>query len=218
VLECCSAAQAPLIASVPDAADQEAQLTIEHFWITHLAPRLGSHRRILFWTAPLEPEQERQFWTMLAIAAQGDTGRSIQIHDLSPDALWSEARRPESLEWYSHVSTPAVPADYPFPPLAQNVLKTSPFPNVNNEPVAATLLRAGALPSGESREMLSKVDYWLSVVAGQKGSLKIAVQYRPITEADLAPCDGTIAWVERPTGFIRQAAESVSKFLAKRFS
>ncbi len=219
VLECCAAAQAPLVVCVPDTADENARLAIEHFWITHLGPRLGSYRRILFWTAAVKPEEERDFWTMLAAAAHADTGRTIQVQDLSPDALWSEARRPDVLEWFSHIpSQQPAPADFPFPPLAQNVLKTSPLPNANNEPVAATLLRAGSLPQGEAREMLARVDYWLTLVAGQKEALQTAVRNRPLTAAYLQPSDGTIAWIERPTGFIRRGADSISLFLAKRFS
>jgi hypothetical protein len=66
--------------------------------------------------------------------------------------------------------------------------------------------------------MLPQVDQWISVVAGQKESLRRALESRQLTDAYLPPCAGTIAWTERPQGRIREAADVISCFLAKRFS
>lgn len=66
--------------------------------------------------------------------------------------------------------------------------------------------------------MLEQVERWIAVVAGQKKSLSRAVESRQLTDAYLPACDGTIGWTERPKGRIREAADVVSCFLAKRFS
>ena len=66
--------------------------------------------------------------------------------------------------------------------------------------------------------MLPQVDHWIAVVAGQKQSLRRAVVSRELTDAYLPACTGTIAWTERPQGKIREAADAISFFLAKRFS
>ena len=84
--------------------------------------------------------------------------------------------------------------------------------------MAATLLRAASLPQGAARERLAGVDYWLAVVFGQQDSLRRAARSRSLSDAYLPPCDGTIGWTERPQGAIREAADVLSLFLAKRFS
>lgn len=200
VLECCAATRAPLVANLPRSTDQDARTAIDHFWITHLAPRLNAPGHILFWTAAVDPADERRFWSLLAAAALEDTGNPIRVHDLTPDPLWSNFPRPDSLEWLPHPPATAHPA----PP-------SSPHP-------VATIVRASSLPHGDAREVLARVDYWMSVVSGHKSTLRLAVQSRSLTGAYLPPCNGTIAWTERPEGSIRQAADVLSCFLTQRFS
>ncbi len=194
ILECCSATRAPLISHLPTSFEQDARTAIGHFWITHLAPRLAGPTEVLFWTPSLDPEEERRIWTLLADAVWKDTGKPIRIHDLTPDALWSGADRKETnMDWSS------------APPL-------------RSEGQSPTVLRASGLPNSEARAFLTDVDHWIAVVSGQKESLARAVASRPLTDVYLPPCSGTIAWTERPEGPIRQAADIISNFLAKRFS
>lgn len=196
ILECCAATHAPLIARIPTSFEEDARAAIAHLWITHLAPRRDTPGGILLWTAALGPDDERRLWAMLADAASGDTGKPLRVLDLSPDALWDGATQPAALEWLASASA-AVPPD---------------------QPVAATLLRASGLPHGAARQVLATVGCWLAVVAGQRDALRRVVRLRPLTDAYLPPCDGTIGWTERPDGRVREAADFVSHFLAKRFS
>lgn len=193
ILECCSATQAPLICHLPTTLEENASAAIDHFWITHLAPRLGRSGPILLWTAALDPADERRLWLMLADAASKDTGRPMQVLDLTPDALWTDAAPLEPLDWL----TP---------------------PSRSSENASPTILRAASLPHRDARAMLTQVDHWIAVVAGQKESLHRAIGLRQLTDAYLPACGGTIAWTERPQGRIREAADAVSCFLAKRFS
>ena len=62
VLECCAATKAPLISHIPATTGDDAQAAIAHFWLTHLAPQLTTHARILFWTPALDPAVERRLW------------------------------------------------------------------------------------------------------------------------------------------------------------
>jgi uncharacterized protein involved in exopolysaccharide biosynthesis len=197
VIECCSATGAPLIAHIPSTFETDTRAAIERLWITHLAPLLHTPIQILWWTPALTPADERRLWSMLASAAWNDTGKALRIHDLTPDSLWSDAPRPDSLEWWGDPSSSAPPTAQPF---------------------TASLLRASCLPHGEARELLAQVNFWSTVVAGQKGSLRRAAEFRALSDAYLPPCNGTIAWTERPSGPIRQAADVLSCFLAKRFS
>ena len=130
---------------------------------------------------------------MLAAAALNVSGKPMQVLDLTPDSIWVDGAPVESLTW-SH--SPAV-----------NFQKDSPV-----------LLRSASLPQHETRAMLSKVEHWIAVVAGQKKSLRRAVEFRQLSEAYLPACGGTIAWTERPQGRIREVADAVSLFIAKRFS
>jgi uncharacterized protein involved in exopolysaccharide biosynthesis len=191
ILECCAATRAPLITHLPTEFEEDARAAIQHFWITHLAPRLSSSAPVLFWTAALDPADERRLWSMLADTAARDTGSPISVLDLTPDDLWSTDPRPSSLDW-----------------------------NAENTPLPTTpaILRASSLPSGKTRANLASVSHWIAVVAGQKSSLARAVRLRPLTDTYLTPCGGTIAWTERPKGPIRQAADLLSTFLARRFS
>lgn len=191
ILECCAATHAPLICHLPTSFEEDARAAIAHFWITYLAPRLDHPGRILFWTAALNPDDERRLWSMLAEAAIEDTGRPLRVLDLTPDPLWSDGALIESLVWLTH------PSDVPETPV---------------------LFRAASLPHRDARTMLPQVDHWIAVVAGQKESLRRAVESRQLTDAYLADCAGTIAWTERPQGKIREVADAVSNFLAKRFS
>lgn len=193
IIECCAATHAPLIASIPTSFDEDARAAAEHFWITDLALRLSPATQLLFWTVALTPDEERRLWTLLAEAIRKDTDKSIQVLDLTPDGLWNDVTPPSDLEWSG---------------TATEVVETSHH----------TFLRASSLPHGEARTRLSKVVHWVAVVAGQKNSLALSVKNRPLTEAYLPPCDGTIAWIERPVGLIRQSADNISLFLAKRFS
>jgi hypothetical protein len=74
------------------------------------------------------------------------------------------------------------------------------------------------LPQAETRHGLATVDSWLAVVVGQRDALRRTVRLRPLTDAYLPPCDGTIGLTERPRGRVREAADLISLFLAKRFS
>jgi uncharacterized protein involved in exopolysaccharide biosynthesis len=193
ILECCAATRAPLICHLPTTLEEDARAAIAHFWITHLAPRLDHGGSILFWTAALDPGDERRLWSMLSAAASKDTGKPMEVIDLTPDTLWADGAPTDSLVW----STPS-------------------FVSPGNE--TRVLLRAALLPQRDARAMLSQVDHWIAVVAGQKQSLQRAVEFRPLADAYLPACGGTIAWTERPQGRIREAADAISCFLAKRFS
>ncbi len=193
ILECCAATRAPLICHLPTSSDEDARAAIAHFWITYLAPRLDNPGRILIWTAALDPADELRLWSMLADAAAKDTGRPMQVIDLTPDSLWADGASTESLVWSTQWSD-------------ASLSETS------------ILLRASSLPQRDSRAVLSKIDHWIAAVAGQKESLHRAVESRQLTDAYLLPCDGTIAWTERPNGRIREGADVISCFLAERFS
>jgi len=182
-----------LICHLPTTLEEDARAAIEHFWITHLAPRLGRSGPILFWTAALDPADERRLWSMLSDAASRDTGKPMQVLDLTPDPLWTDAAPLKSLVWLTQ-------------------------PSGNSENDSPTILRAASLPQLDARAMLTQVDYWIAVVAGQKQSLHRTVELRQLTDAYLPACGGTIAWTERPQGRIREAADYFSCFLAKRFS
>jgi hypothetical protein len=58
----------------------------------------------------------------------------------------------------------------------------------------------------------------MALVSGQNDSLARAKKFRPLTEAYLPPCNGTLAWIEQPNGSIRKSADQLSYILAKRFS
>lgn len=193
ILECCAATRAPLICHLPTSFEEDARAAINHFWITHLAPRLDHSVPILFWTAALEPADERRLWSMLAATAFKDTGKPMQVLDLTPDSIWAEGGLTESLTWLNSQ------ADY--------FDKDSPI-----------LLRSASLPPHDTRTMLGKVEHWIAVVAGQKTSLQRAVEFRQLSDAYLPACGGTIAWTERPEGRIRVAADAISLFIAERFS
>lgn len=234
IIECCAATNAPLVARIPTSFDQDAKDAVDHFWITELAPRLSRPGQWLFWTAALDPADERRLWTLLATAIQNDTGRPARIQDLTPDALWLETPAPAELEWWSFSSTsvesgsaalssgrkwPVLPVPLLDIPLPVPFSKVTSLPALPFEEVSGpTIFRASTLPNGEARALLPQVDHWLAVVAGQKISLARAARLRPLTDAYLPACDGTVAWIERPKGLIRQAADMLSTFLAKRFS
>ncbi len=200
VLECCAAVRAPLVACIPTTSEEDAQSAIDHYWITQLAPLVNSPDSILWWTPTLEPEEERRFWTMLAAAAWNDTGKAIHIHDLTPDALWDNVAFPDSLKWDS-----APPPTHDSPPLPQ-------IPNTT------LLLRASSLPHSEAREALMKIGRWITVLSGNKESLRRTSEWQPVCSTYLPPCNGTIAWITPPAGRIRATADLISLFLVKRFS
>ncbi len=191
IIECCAATHAPLICHLPTSFEEDARAAIAHFWITYLSPRIDRPGHILFWTAALNPDDERRLWAMLSEAAAQDSGKPLRILDLTPDALWPDGAPVESLVWITHPSDPS------------------------ETPV---LLRAASLPHRDARVLLPQVDHWIAVVAGQKESLRRALESRQLTDAYLPACSGTIAWTERPRGWIREAADAISFFLAKRFS
>ncbi|MEN9975533.1 MAG: hypothetical protein RLZZ282_1539 [Verrucomicrobiota bacterium] len=190
ILECCAATQAPLVASIPTTNDTAAHAALESFWLTQLAPRLHSSPSILWWTPAIDPADERRFWSMLATIARDDTGSPMRICDLTPDHLWDENPCPESLAWSTHSSSSSPPY----------------------------LLRASSLPHGQARDTLAHVDYWLTIVSGNKESLRRARESRSLSTAYLPPCNGTIACHHQPHGHIREAADVLSCFLAKHFS
>lgn len=193
IIECCTATRAPLISSIPTTPDEEARDAIEQFWITHLAPRMGESDTLLFWTPALKPEDERRLWTLLSAEIQKDTGKPAKVLDLTPDTLWSEVPAPAELEWSvlsAHTAGEARPV----------------------------LIRAATLPHGEERTILAQVKHWIAVVAGQKDSLALAVKNRPLTEAYLPPCDGTLAWIQPPKGKIRKSGDAISLLVAKHLS
>jgi uncharacterized protein involved in exopolysaccharide biosynthesis len=198
VLECCAATHAPLVACIPSSNDPDALDAIHRFWITQLAPRLNTPGSILCWTPALDPADERRFWSLLANAAHSDTGQPIHIHDLTPDALWSENTCPDSLRWHE----PKDPTTHPASPGSNKTM----------------FLRASSLPHCEAREALIQIDCWMTVLAGNKDSLQRTRQWQPLSAAYLPPCDGTIALTEPPAGQIRTIADVISLYLAKRFS
>lgn len=193
ILECCAATRAPLICHLPTTLEEDARAAIDHFWITHLAPRLDQSKPVLFWTAALDPADERRLWSMLSDAAFKDTGKPMHVLDLTPDPLWADRARPESLVW---LTQPSGSAGSGSPPVT----------------------RAASLPHHDARAGLASVAHWIAVVAGQRESLRKAVELRQLTDVYLPACGGTIAWTDRPDGRIRAAADLVSCFLAKRFS
>ena len=197
VLECCVATRAPLVANMPLTVEGASEVAFGQFWLTHLAPLANTHEFILIWTPALDPEDERRFWLRLAAATWADSGLPMRVRDLTPDALWSgDEACPEALAWSGRE--------------ADLVASGKAF--------AATLLRAAALPQGDARTSLARVQCWLAVVAGNKDSLCRNVRFRLLSDAYLPPCNGTIALTETPNGRIRRAADVLSVFLAKRFS
>lgn len=194
ILECCAATQAPLLCNIPTTFEEDAAAAVSHFWITHLSPRSKTASPILIWTSALESNEERRLWNLLASAAQLDTGHQLQVHDLTPDSLWNDSEHHDSLDWISSL-----------PP---------PDPDLSK----AILLRASALPLREAREWLAHVNHWISAVSGEKKSISRTLVARPLSDAYLPPCAGTIAWTERPDGRIRATADQVSSYLAKKFS
>ncbi len=193
ILECCAATRAPLICHLPTSLEKDARAAIAHFWITYLAPRLDHPGSILFWTAALDPADERRLWSLLAEAAAEDTSKPMQVIDLTPDPLWADTASSESLVWLTHSKE-------------------------DSPSHGATLLRASSLPHRDSRSVLTEIDHWIAAVAGQKESLQRSVGSRQLIDAYLPSCGGTIAWTERPKGKIREAADVISIFLAKRYS
>ncbi len=200
ILECCAATRAPLIANIPVDRENEARDAIDQLWVTHLARRLSNSIHLLLWTAALSPTEERKFWLMLADAAWKDTGKPIRVLDFTPDTLWDAEPRPDSMDWFACPQSPTYPVQ------------------LSSRNYTATIVRAASFPNGEARELLPQIDHWISVVSGNKESLRRHGKLRTVTEAYLPPCDGTIALTEVPRGLIRQAAELISGLLAKRFS
>lgn len=191
VLECCAATHAPLIGTVPaEGAGDDAPSMVERLWISELAPRSGGQPRMLLWTAAITPAEERAWWTMLGEAASGDTGKPLQVIDLTPDSLWEEAGVPGVLGWGNALDTPAENA----------------------------VFRASGLPQGAARKMLGSVEIWFALIAGRRDALRKMGRIRHLAGIYLPPCAGTIAWIERPSGRVRQVADLLSLFLAKRFS
>lgn len=188
ILECCAATGAPLVSHLPDLSDESASVAIEQFWITHLAPLVAQSGQVLFWTAALEPADERRLWNLLAAAVKRDTGKPLQVGDMTPDSLWDGSTATDLLQWSSLSSS------------------------------HATILRASSLPQGEQRALLAGIVHWIAVVAGHKDSLARSITFRSLTDAYLPPCSGTLAWTAKPDGPIRQVADVVSTMLAKRFS
>ena len=172
ILECCAATHAPLICHLPTSFEEDARAAIAHFWITYLAPRLDHPGRILFWTAALDPDDERRLWSMLSEAAHR---RHRQT-----DARARSHAGPTLGRWRTGgIRSPGRPI----------------HPDGSEAPV---LFRAASLPHRDARAMLPQVDHWIAVVAGQKQSLRRAVESRELTDAYLPACAGTIAWTERP--------------------
>ncbi|MFT3990860.1 MAG: hypothetical protein QM680_05565 [Luteolibacter sp.] len=190
ILECCVATRMPLIAQLPASYDQDARQTVSHLWITRLAPELTKSMCLLFWTSASSPEEERRFWTMLSEAAAADTGKSLVVRDLTPDTLWEGSGIPANLMWSEH-------HQYLW---------------------GYQIFRASSLPSNAARGALAEVDHWYALVSGQKESLAAAVDDRDLTEVYLNACGGTIAWIERPIGPVRQLADLISSFITRKFS
>ena len=197
VLECCVATRAPLVADIPTSDADQAHAAMKHFWITRLAPLTSAGDPLLLWTPALEAADERRFWSLLAEAAWTDTGLPVRVCDLTPDDLWNDGPAcPEFLDWSTQ----------------------EPVSPPSNKTIAATLLRAAALPHGDARLALGRVHRWLAVVAGHKDSLGRAARFRQLSDAYLPPCGGTIAWTAALNGRIRTTADLLSAFLTKRFS
>lgn len=193
ILECCAATGAPLLAQFYTPAEEDDTELITNFWITHFSPQLRKPQHILFWTSAIDPADERRFWTLLATVASKDSGKTIRVHDLTADALWDDCEMPESLIW-----TNGCPQE-----------------KIQSNPI---IVRASAPPSGPERELLFEVDYWITLVSGQASSLRLVAKHRPFTDSCLPPCNGTIGWIKATSDPIRQAADSISFFLATRFS
>lgn len=193
ILECCAVTRAPLLAGIPTSDEEDTRAAIEHLWITQLAPRIDKANGMLFWVPALSAPEERRFWKVLSDCVFKDTKQALQVHDLSPDDLWSdEAPPPSSLAWHA---------------------ATDP-----NREGMHFVSRAASLPSGQSRNALVDIREWYAVVAGQKESIARAARFRDLAEAYLPPCGGTIALMERPEGIVRRAADVISYQLAKKFS
>lgn len=195
VLECCAATRAPLFASIPSSSEEETADALHELWITQLAPRAGRLARILVWSAPIDAEAERKFWSLLSLAALEDTGKPIQILDLTPGSLWADQPPPDTLRWHAH-----------------------PQPQEPTEQFSATFHRADSLPQGSARLELADVEFWVSIVTADKTSLNKAASLRSVSEAYLPPCSGTIACTDLAPGAIRQVGDMLSTFLARKFS
>lgn len=195
IVECCAATKAPLLGRIPTNNGKNDSSSYEHLWITQLAPRAPRTNKLLFWTAALTPQDERKFWKGLADIVSTDTNAALEVHDYSPDDLWSEEDPPSSLQWSTTATSP----------------KTDPVG-------AVRFFRVAGLPASTSRGVLSEFDDWFSVVAGEKDSITRAVQARKLADAYLPPCGGTIAVMAPPLGIVRRAADFLSESIAKHFS
>jgi hypothetical protein len=186
VLECCSCTGAPLLGMIPSGtADHTA---FADLWLANITTSTpDGETPVLIWTAALEPEEERIFWQGLSKACSGDTGKPMEVCDLTPDQLWSSSPPPSQLNWQSA-----------------------------GEP--RRILRASSLPTSGAREQLAAAGRWFAAVRGEKSSLRTFSESRRLAEIHLEPCDGTIAIVEPPSGRLRQWADHLSIFIARKFS
>jgi hypothetical protein len=80
------------------------------------------------------------------------------------------------------------------------------------------ILRASSLPTSGARGKLAAAGRWFAVVRGEKSSLGTFSESRRLAEIHLKPCDGTIAIIEPPSGRLRQWADQLSIFIARKFS
>lgn len=198
VIECCIAVKAPFIAQINRTSREDIDATVDHFWLTHLAPRLGSARSVLFCTPALDADDERSFWQALERAVRKDTGKSVRVQDLTPDGLWSGCpaeETPDWLEWMPMASGHDVRGSHPV-----------------------TFMRASSLPVGEARDLLASIDCWIAPVTGEKDWLGKAAHFASLAESYLPPCQGTIVWSSPAVGLIRQVADTASCYLAQRLS
>lgn len=195
ILECCAATRAPLRCFIPTTYEKDARAAVEDFWVGELYPKLSNLQPLLIWTPAIEVADERRMWSLLAAAVMADTGKPILVDDLSPNQMWHGREIPDGLIWREWNGGELERPEH-----------------------AAQFLRASALPVGAARELFMQVRHWLYVVEGQKASLRRARKIRSITDAYLPKCAGTIAWMERPSGSIREVADLISTLVAKYFS
>lgn len=189
VLECCLAADSVFIANLQH-ADENAGSYFP-FWVTHLAQNITDHPgRVMLWTAGLSAEDEREFWSRLALAASKDTGASLCVLDQSPDDLWISNKIPPQLRWLPDQSPDCVP----------------------------DLLRARSLPERHQRGMLKELSSWYSVVGNDQESIAALRAKRHLTKVYFPACSGTVVLSKSPEHGIRRLADRAAMMMAEKLS
>jgi hypothetical protein len=103
VLECCAATRGALTEVLPSGSTDAPEFT--DLWLSAIAASEQKAEPILLWTAALDPDEERDFWNGLAKAAFADSGRPLEVTDLTPDDLWQTPEPKDILTWHRKASS-----------------------------------------------------------------------------------------------------------------